>query len=67
MFNIDLDQRIAALKQQEEEERQKRRERKRQKKEAKKKKHDKGDEPVAEDNDMAKLMGFSGFGSTKTE
>ncbi|KAI7883234.1 hypothetical protein K492DRAFT_159557 [Lichtheimia hyalospora FSU 10163] len=63
----DLDQRIASLKQQEEEERQKRRERKRQKKEARKKKHDKEDEPTAEEDDMAKLMGFSGFGSTKAE
>ncbi|GAA5817702.1 hypothetical protein MFLAVUS_011253 [Mucor flavus] len=57
----NLDERLASIKQQEEEERQKRREKKKQKKEHHKKKEDIGED----EDDMAKLMGFSGFGSSK--
>ncbi|KAI8989581.1 hypothetical protein BDB01DRAFT_782390 [Pilobolus umbonatus] len=60
----DLDERLAAIKQQEEEEKQRRREKKKQKKDHKKKKDDVTE---TEDGDeMAKLMGFSGFGSSKS-
>ncbi|KAI9275385.1 hypothetical protein BY458DRAFT_507259 [Sporodiniella umbellata] len=59
----DLDERLTALKQQEEEERKKRREKKKQKKESKKK-EDKIE--ISEEGDeMAKMMGFAGFGSSK--
>lgn len=61
--SLDLDERLAAIKQQEEEERMKRKERKKQKKEHKKK-SDGATENEAED-EMAKMMGFSGFGSSK--
>ncbi|KAG2229236.1 hypothetical protein INT48_008639 [Thamnidium elegans] len=57
----NLDERLASIKQQEEEERQKRREKKKQKKEHHKKKEDVGED----EDDMAKMMGFSGFGSSK--
>ncbi|GAN11792.1 zinc finger matrin-type protein 2-like [Mucor ambiguus] len=57
----NLDERLAAIKQQEEDEKQKRREKKKQKKDHKKKP---ADEEDGED-EMAKLMGFSGFGSSK--
>ncbi|KAL9548499.1 hypothetical protein MBANPS3_005654 [Mucor bainieri] len=57
----NLDERLAAIKQQEEEERQKRREKKKQKKDHKKKPSDKDDG----EDEMAKMMGFSGFGSSK--
>ncbi|KAL7312972.1 U4/U6.U5 snRNP associated protein [Mucor circinelloides] len=57
----NLDERLAAIKQQEEEEKQKRREKKKQKKDHKKKPADKDDGQ----DEMAKMMGFSGFGSSK--
>lgn len=56
-----MDERLVAIKQQEEEERQKRREKKKQKKDHKKKPADDGDG----EDEMAKMMGFSGFGSSK--
>lgn len=58
---LDLDERLVAIKQQEEEERQKRRDKKKQKKDHKKKPADDGDG----EDEMAKMMGFSGFGSSK--
>jgi U4/U6.U5 tri-snRNP component SNU23 len=58
---IDLDERLASIKQQEEEERQKRREKKKQKKDH----HKKKDDDNEGEDEMAKLMGFSGFGSSK--
>ncbi|KAG2203584.1 hypothetical protein INT46_011134 [Mucor plumbeus] len=57
----NLDERLVAIKQQEEEERQKRREKKKQKKDHKKKSTDNDDG----EDEMAKMMGFSGFGSSK--
>ncbi|ORY99995.1 hypothetical protein BCR43DRAFT_521183 [Syncephalastrum racemosum] len=69
----DLDSRIEELTREEEEERRKRKERKRQKKEAKKRKQQ-SEEPESADggggdgeDEMAKMMGFSGFGSSKAE
>ncbi|KAF7725764.1 zinc finger, matrin-type 2 [Apophysomyces ossiformis] len=61
----DLDTRLDELKRQEEEEKRRRKEKKRQKKEAKKKKNETSTEPPPEGDDMAKMMGFAGFGSSK--
>ncbi|ORX62183.1 hypothetical protein DM01DRAFT_1380010 [Hesseltinella vesiculosa] len=62
----DLNSRIEELKQQEQDEKAQRKERKRQKKQEKEKEST-ADLPATEDaDDMAKMMGFSGFGSTKS-
>ncbi|KAG1438097.1 hypothetical protein G6F56_012789 [Rhizopus delemar] len=59
----DLDERLSSLKQQEEEEKKKRREKKKQKKEQKKEEKTPAEEEA--EDEMAKMMGFSGFGSSK--
>ncbi|RUS21602.1 hypothetical protein BC937DRAFT_92146 [Endogone sp. FLAS-F59071] len=60
----DLDARIEAAKLEDEEEKRRRKERKKQKREEERNAKDE-DAPVAEeDNEMAKMMGFGGFGTT---
>lgn len=64
LSTTDLDARIEAAKLEEEEEKRRRKERKKQKREEERNGKE-GDAPVAEEDDeMAKMMGFGGFGTT---
>jgi U4/U6.U5 tri-snRNP component SNU23 len=72
MFHIiDLDARIEARQREEDEAKRRKKERKKAKKEApgvdslEKDAAQGGDQPATEEDEMAKLMGFGGFGSTK--